>query len=254
MSAHRLTDSKLDKAHKERNNEQQGENPSRNLSMENIANRLSHQNREVETPHIEAQILHALHLIHPLRQKLTAQQSQEQRHHQDGSYIPEHHRAHIKKRNICPLLHHREETRNDDHREDIRYHRIGGKRTDASAQLFRYHRHGCSRRTDKADEGTLKNQFDPIIISKLEDQHHHHQSKGSPYQLQDKMPSLRLHLLDLNLAEGNIEQGKEHYRHQTNQLRSHHIPKRFQERNIGENQIAHRSQYQRARQGKFSKE
>ena len=222
--------------------------------MENIANRLSHQNREVETPHIESQILHALHLIHPLRQKLTAQQSQEQRHHQDSSYIPEHHRTHIKKRNICPLLHHREETRNDDHREDIRYHRIGGKRTDASAQLFRYHRHGSCRRTDKADEGSLEHQLGLVVISEFEDQHHHHQSKGSSYQLQDKVPGLRFHLLDFYLTEGNIEQGEEHPRHHIHQLRSHCIPKRFQKRNIGEDQIAYCSQYQRARQREFSKE
>ena len=79
MSAHRLTDGKLDETDKERNNEQQGKNPSRNLGMEDIANRLSHQDSKVEAPHIEAQILHALHLIHPFRQKLAAQQSQKQR-------------------------------------------------------------------------------------------------------------------------------------------------------------------------------
>ena len=222
--------------------------------MQEITHRLSHQDRQVETPHIESQILHALHLIYPLRQELSAQQSQEQRHHQDGGYIPENHRAHIKKGHICPLLYHREKTRDDDHRKDIRYHRIGSQRTNASAQLFRYHRHGSCRRTDKADEGTLKNQFDTIILSKLEDQHHHHQSKGSSYQLQDKMPGLRSHLLDLNLAEGNIEQRKEYYRHQIYQFRSHSIPQRFQKRNIGKNQIAHGSQYQRAGQREFPKE
>ena len=254
MSAHSLTDGKLDNTDKERNDEQQGKNPSRNLGMEDITNRLAHQDSKVEAPHIEAQILHVLHLIHPLRQKLATQQSQKQRYHQDGSYIPEHHRTHIKKGHICPLLHHREKTRNNHHRKNIGYHRIGSQRTDASAQLLRYHRHSSSRRTDKTDKGSLQHQLGFIIIAEFEDKHHHHQCQTGSDELQDEMPSLRFHLLDFNLTEGNIEQGKEHHRHHIHQLRSHRIAQRFQERNIGEDQIAHGSQYQGTRQGKFSKE
>ena len=254
MSAHRLTDGKLDETDKERNDEQQGKNPSRNLGMEDITNRLAHQDSKVETPHIEAQILHAPYLIHPFGQKLAAQQSQEQRHHQYRGYVSEHHRTHKKKGNICPLLHHREKTRNDNHRKDIRYHRISSQRTDAAAQFLRYHRHGSRRRTDKADEGSLQHQLGFIIIAELEDKHHHHQCQTGSDELQDKMPSLRFHLLDFNLTEGNIEQGKEHYRHHIHQFRSHRIAQRFQKGNIGEDQIAHGSQYQGTRQRKLSKE
>ena len=254
MSAHRLTDGKLDETDKERNNEQQGKNPPRNLGMKDITNRLAHQDSKVEAPHIEAQILHALHLIHPLRQKLAAQQSQKQRNYQYRGYVSEHHRTHKKKGNICTLLHHREKTRNDNHRKDIGYHRISCQRADASAQLLRHHSHGSCRRTDKTDESTFEHQLGFIIISEFEDKHHHHQCQTGSDELQDKMPSLRFHLLDFNLTEGNIEQGKEHHRHHIHQLRSHRIAQRFQERNIGEDQIAHGSQYQRTGQRKLSKE
>lgn len=254
MSAHSLTDGKLDETDKERNDEQQGKNPSRNLGMEDIANRLAHQDSKVEAPHIEAQILHVPYLIHPLRQKLATQQSQKQRNHQYRGYVSEHHRTHKKKGNICPLLHHREKTRNDNHRKDIGYHRISCQRADASTQLLRHHSHGSRRRTDKTDESTFKHQLGFIIISEFEDKHHHHQCQTSSDELQDEMPSLRFHLLDFNLTEGNIEQGKEHHRHHIHQLRSHRIPQRFQERNIGEDQIAHGSQYQRTGQRKLSKE
>ena len=254
MSAHRLADGKLDKTYQKGYQKQQGKNPSRNLGMEDIANRLAHQYRQVEAPHIETQILHALHLIHPLGQEPAAQQSQNQRHHQYRGHVSEHHRTHKKKGNIRPLLHHREETRNNHHREYIRYHRISSQRTDASAQFLRHHRHGSRRRTDKADKGSLQHQLGFIIIAEFENQHHHRQCQTGSDQLQYKMPRLRLHLLDFYLAKSNIEQGEEHHRHQIYQFRSHCIAQRFQKRNIGKNQIAHSSQYQRAGQREFPKE
>ena len=253
MTADRLADTELDETNQERNDEKQCQNPSRHSGMENVAKRLSHQYRQVETPHVEAQVLHTLHLSHKLRKEPPAQQSQNQRHDQHRSDIAEHHHTHIEEADIRPLLHHREKCRDDNHRKDIGDDGIGGKRTDTASQLLRDHSHSGCRRTDEADESTLQDQLRIIIAPEEIDGKHHQCRQGSTNQLEYKMPSLRLHLLDLYLAERDIEQAEEHHRHQTDQMRSDGFAKRFQEGNIGKDQIHHRSQYQGARQSKLSK-
>ena len=139
MPAYRLADGKLEETYQQRYKEQQKHRYARYLGMEHVANRFAHQYREVETPHIKAQILYILHFIHPFWQEPAAQQGKQQRHHQHGSDIAEHHRTHHEERDICPLLYHREKTRDDDHRKDVGDDRIGGERTDTAAQLLGNH-------------------------------------------------------------------------------------------------------------------
>ena len=84
MPAYRLADGKLEETYQQRNKEQQKHRNARYLGMKHVANRFAHQYREVETPHIKAQILYTLHFIHPFRQEPAAQQGQQQRHHLYG--------------------------------------------------------------------------------------------------------------------------------------------------------------------------
>ena len=248
MPAYRLADGKLEETYQQRNKEQQKHRNARYLGMEYVANRFAHQYREVETPHIKAQILYILHFIHPFWQKPAAQQGKQQRHHQHGSDIAEHHRTHHEERYVCPLLYHREKTRNDDHRKNVGDDRISGQRTDTAAQLLRNHSHSGCRRTDEADEGTLENQFGTVIRTELEDEHYHRQCQRGTDELEDEMPGFRLHLLDFYLTESNIEQGEEHHRHQTYQPRTTIIANGHQEGHIGEYQVAQCSHNQGAGQ------
>ena len=128
---------------------------------------------------------------------------------------------------------------------------IGGEGAYAATQLLGHYRHGSCRRTDETNKGSFEDDLRLIILTKKTDGNHHQQCQGGADELQHEMPCLRLHLLNLYLAEGNIQQGKKHHRHEFNKAWTHRVTQWLQERNIGKNQIPQGTQDEGTGQSKL---
>jgi len=67
MTTNSFANGKLNEAYYQRNNKQENQNIARNLSVNDVANGLTHKDGKVETPHIKAQIFNALYLVDKAR-------------------------------------------------------------------------------------------------------------------------------------------------------------------------------------------
>ncbi len=172
MPAHSLAYGKLNKTYCQGNDKSRASIATpKPGGMKYVADRFTHQYRQVETPHIEAQVLHTLHLIQPnLGRNLRLSKASSKG--TTSTVVTLRNTIALIKRNdtSAPFSTIGKRRRNDNHREDVGYHRIGGERTDAASQLLGHHSHGSCRRTDETDEGTLKDHLGLIIITKLEDE------------------------------------------------------------------------------------
>ena len=193
-----------------------------------------------------------LYPVGKLRQVSPCEQSETQWYKQYRYDPSENHHESIEECYVAPLLHHREEERNDYRRYHIGYQRIDGERGDAAAEFLGNDCCRCRRGTDEADEASLKHEFKlRTNVAKRQYQHHEESGNRRTDKLQPEVPCTRAQVLHINLAERNVEQEEYQARHELHAPWSNRITYRLKQRNFREKKINYCSESEGAKQRPF---
>ena len=199
------SDAELYEADDEREQRDEQQQRRSRLAVDNVLHRDARRDGQRESPAVETEIRHADNAVVESRQRVLHQPTEHQRQHEDRCHLLKNDEEGRPEADMHRLFEQREDKRNHQSRRERRDDREGGHGGDVAAELSCDDRSRRGRRCDDAREhGFPQNLLASIALHTEDDGHIDRHEQQLCHENAD-VPTVRTHLMEVNLAEGDEE-------------------------------------------------